>query len=279
MMLRFPQEAFGRKNYTIVRIALDTPPKFINVRGDYLNIVSLGTTADVTKVYIGINTTEADLPISEAVPVLTPFTYITIRWEPSENNKTLTLIVGGEAVFSQYREGVVLVGDLVNVAKDSTLRLLTNALKSVDADRLNANVKTTEIAIPIDIQYDAVGLPTLTRFGRSVSPAWVIGGEVTAPAAGTNLVSRTVSGGRTGYVYGLLITAGESNNFRLIWTSGGTSRSLRFTTASRGSILVVSPVPLNEGLPADGGTTVAVQNVNAGSSGVVYQVAILYGEV
>jgi hypothetical protein len=278
-MYRFPPEAFGRKNYTVVRITLDVPPKIIPVRGDYLNIVSLGTTCDLSKVYIGINTTEADLPLVEATPVLTPFTYITLRWESSENNKQLTLIVGGEAVFSQYKQGVTITGDLAGLAKEITLQAIKNALKSVDRDSLNINLKSTEIAIPVDLQYDAIGLPTLTRFGRSISPAWVYGSEVTAPAAGTNLVSKSVSSGKAGYVYGLLISTGESNDFKLVWTSGGTSRSLRIVLASKGSHLIVSPVALNEGYPADGGTTVAVQNVNAGSSGVVYQVAILYGEV
>jgi hypothetical protein len=122
-------------------------------------------------------------------------------------------------------------------------------------------------------------LATLKRWGRDVSPAWVAGSEVTAPDAGTALVSRTVSTGKTGYVYGFLITAGEANDFRLVWTSGGTARSLRVAFASRGTVILVSPVPVNEGLPADGGTSVAIQNVNAGSSGVVYQAAILYAEV
>jgi hypothetical protein len=122
-------------------------------------------------------------------------------------------------------------------------------------------------------------LATLVRWGRNVTPAWVYGSEVTAPAAGTNLVSKSVSSGKTGYVYGLLLSAGEANDFRLVWTSDGTSRSLRIVLASRGSVLIISPVPLNEGLGADGGTTVAIQNVNAGSSGVVYQAALLYAEV
>ena len=287
-MYRFPLEAYRRRNYTKVTITLDSPPKVVPVHGDYLAVVASETSADLSKVYVGINTTEADLPLVEAVPAFTPFSYLTLRWEPSENGKRVTLLVGGEAVFTQFKQYIIIVGDLAGLAKEATLRQLINALKSVDTDRLNVNVKTTEIAVPVDIQYDAAGLakdstlaavPTLTRFGRSVSPAWVIGSEVTAPAAGTNLVSRTVSSGKTGYAYGLLISAGEANDFKLVWTSGGASRSLRIAISSRGTILIVSPVPLNEGFPADGGTTVAVQNINAGSSGVVYQAALLYGEV
>jgi len=116
------------------------------------------------------------------------------------------------------------------------------------------------------------------RWGRDVAPAWIVGSEVTAPAAGTALVSRAVSSGRSGYVYGLLITAGEANEFQLRWTSGGVARSLHFALPGRGTLLYVLPVALNEGLPADGGSTISVVNVNAGSSGVVYQAAILYAE-
>jgi len=122
-------------------------------------------------------------------------------------------------------------------------------------------------------------LAKLARHGRSVSPSWVLGSEMTAPGAGTSLVSKTVTSGRTGYVYGLAVSAGEANDFKLVWTSGGTSRSYRIVLSTKGTVLLVSPVPVNEGLAADGGTTISVQNVNAGSSGVVYQAMLLYAEV
>jgi hypothetical protein len=180
--------------------------------------------------------------------------------------------------------------------------VLKNALASVGADKLRVSVVDALPLSPFNLaQVGGVALTgrdwssdfaklqnldvtltaqvALVRFGRGVSPVWVAGSEVTAPAAGTALVSRTVTSGKTGYVYGFLITAGEVNDFRLVWTSGGTARSLRIATASRGTVILVSPVPVNEGLPADGGTAVSVTNVNAGSSDVVYQVAILYAEV
>jgi hypothetical protein len=278
-MYRFPIEAYGRRNYTKISITLDSPPKVVPVHGDYLAVVASETTCDLSKVYVGINTTEADLPLVEAVPAFTPFSYLTLRWESSESGKKLTLLIGGEAVFSQYRQYIVVIGDLAGLAKEITLQAIKNALKSVGTDQLNVNLKGAEIAVPVDLQYDGVGLPVLTRFGRNIAVGWVIGSEVAAPAAGTSLVSRTVSSGKSGYVYGIMITAGESNDFKLVWTSGGTSRSLRVVLASRGSLLVVSQVPINEGFPADGGTVVSIANVNAGSSGIVYQAALLYGEV
>jgi hypothetical protein len=93
------------------------------------------------------------------------------------------------------------------------------------------------------------------------------------------LVSKSVTSGKTGYIYGFVITAGEANDFKINWTSGGTARSVRIATAARGSVVLISPTPVNEGLGADGGTSITITNVNAGSSGVVYQAALLYGEV
>ncbi|MEM1523612.1 MAG: hypothetical protein QXU69_11305 [Thermofilaceae archaeon] len=122
-------------------------------------------------------------------------------------------------------------------------------------------------------------LSKLLRWGRDVSPLWVHGGEVVAPAAGTALVSRIVSIGKVGYIYGFYISAGEANDFRINWTSGATAYSIRIVFPSKGSLQYVDFVPINEGLPADGGSTISITNVNSGSAGVVYQARILYAEV
>jgi len=122
-------------------------------------------------------------------------------------------------------------------------------------------------------------LARLLRWGRDVTPTWVHGAEVTAPAAGTALVSKTVSAGKQGFVYGFFISAGEANDFYINWTSGGTSYKRRIPLPSKGAVQYVDFVPLNEGLPADGGTNITITNVNAGSAGVAYQAAILYAEL
>ncbi|MEM4975845.1 MAG: hypothetical protein QXT64_00800 [Desulfurococcaceae archaeon] len=119
----------------------------------------------------------------------------------------------------------------------------------------------------------------LLRWGRDVSPFWVHGGEVTAPAAGTSLVSRTVSTGKSGYIYGFFISTGEANDFRINWTSGGTDISVRILFPGPGTLHYIDFTPINEGMPADGGSTVSITNVNAGSAGVVYQARLLYAEL
>ncbi|MEM1555454.1 MAG: hypothetical protein QXM54_02870, partial [Desulfurococcaceae archaeon] len=118
----------------------------------------------------------------------------------------------------------------------------------------------------------------LLRWGRNVSPFWVHGSEVTAPAANTALVSKTVSTGKAGYIYGFFISAGEANDFKINWTSGGTAYSTRIIFQGGGSLQYIDFCPLNEGLPADGGTTISITNVNAGSEGIVYQARIIYAE-
>jgi hypothetical protein len=118
-------------------------------------------------------------------------------------------------------------------------------------------------------------LSRLNRWGRDVTPAWVHGDEVTAPAAGTALVSWTVPVGKTGYIYGFYISAGEGNDFKVNWTSSGVAYSRRIIFPGKGTLHFVDVIAINEGLPADGGTSVTITNVNAGSAGIVYQAALL----
>jgi hypothetical protein len=119
----------------------------------------------------------------------------------------------------------------------------------------------------------------LVRWGREVSPAWVHGDEVTAPAAGTALVSWTVPDDKTGYIYGFFISAGEGNDFRVNWVSGGVVYSKLIMFPSKGTLHFTDIVALNEGLPADPGTSITITVVNDGSTGAVYQAALLVATV
>jgi hypothetical protein len=187
-------------------------------------------------------------------------------------------------------------------ASEATLSAIKNALASVGTDKIRTSVVDPLPESPLNLSKVAgtsltgrdwssdfaklqnldVALSVqanLKRWGRNVSPAWVHGNEVTAPPANTTLVSKTVTSGKFGYIYGFFISAGEANDFKINWTSGGTSYSRRIVFPSKGSLQYVDFVAFNEGLPADGGTNITITNVNAGSTGVVYQVAILYAEV
>jgi hypothetical protein len=125
----------------------------------------------------------------------------------------------------------------------------------------------------------AMAEPSTIRWGRNYEPSWVHGSEVTAPEANTTLVSKTVGTGKTGYIHGFLIAAQEGNDYLLSWVSGGSSYSIRIVCGGKGTVECVDPIPLNEGLPADAGSSITIKNVNAGGTGIVYQARLLYMEV
>jgi len=118
-----------------------------------------------------------------------------------------------------------------------------------------------------------------TRWGRLITPSWVHAAEVVAPLIGATLITKAVGVGKSGYIYGFFISAGEANNFLVNWTSGGVAKSKRIVFSGLGSIEAVDQVPLNEGLPADATTNVTITNVSAGGVGIVYQANLLYGEL
>jgi len=159
-------------------------------------------------------------------------------------------------------------------ASESTLSAIKNALASVGTDKILTkpdNPPALDVALSV--------LSRLIRWGRDVSPVWIHSGEVSAPTAGTALVSQTVSSGKVGFIYGFYITASEANDFLINWVTGGASKSIRIKFTGAGSLQYVDFIPLNEGLPADGGSSITITNVNAGSTGSVYQARLLYVEV
>jgi hypothetical protein len=147
------------------------------------------------------------------------------------------------------------------------------------SDLLGSLAKSSDLAKLQNLDVTLSLLARLERWGRDVTPAWVDGAEVTAPAAGTALVTKTVGTGKTGYLYGFFISAGEGNHFKINWTSGGSAKSRRIVLSGAGSVQYVDFIALNEGSPADAGTNITITNVNAGGTGTVYQASILYAEV
>jgi hypothetical protein len=118
----------------------------------------------------------------------------------------------------------------------------------------------------------------LIRWGRNVTPTWVHAAEQIAPGALTVLVTQAVTAGLSGFIYGFFVSVGEGNDFLINWTSATVAYSKRLVFGGGGVIQAVEGTPMNEGLPADGGTNVTITNVNAGGAGIVYQANILYAE-
>ena len=127
--------------------------------------------------------------------------------------------------------------------------------------------------------FDYRRIARLERWGRHVLPGWIFGDEVIAPAADTKLVSHSVSVGREGYIYGFEITAGETNDFKINWVSGGVSKSRRIIFGGKGTLHHIDFIAFNEKFPADAESEISITNINNGSGGVAYQTSLLIAEV
>lgn len=115
---------------------------------------------------------------------------------------------------------------------------------------------------------------SILRWGVAREPAWVSGTVTDNPGAGTALVSKTVTAGKTGRVFGLSITADEANTFDLY---ADAVKKAHFAMAAAGNIYVVLPAPMVDSLAV--GTVVAIKNVSAaGGAGKYYQAQLLYDE-
>jgi len=112
-----------------------------------------------------------------------------------------------------------------------------------------------------------------TRWGIPREPFWVDGGEASAPGAGTVLVTKTVSAGKTGRVFGVHITATEANRFQL---KSGTTVIKDWAIGAAGLIDIVLSMPLLDNQAA--ATVVTIVNVNAAGVGTTYQASLLYDE-
>ena len=187
--------------------------------------------------------------------------------------------IGGTALTARDWSGDLAKLQNLDVALSSRASETTLSGIKSQTDKLTFDA-SNRLAIqnPPNMDVTLSVLAKLQRFGRNISLSWVDGGEVTAPAAGTALVSRTVTTGKSGYIYGFFISAGEANNFKINWTSGTVAKSRRIVFTSAGTLQYVDFIAINEGVPADGGSTVSITNVNAGSTGIVYQACLLYGE-
>jgi len=126
-----------------------------------------------------------------------------------------------------------------------------------------------------------LGITTTRKllWGMDLEPQWELGGEQTAPGGDQTLVSKTISSGKKGYIFGFLLTATEANNFKLQWVNSGTQQNFRIVFASEGTIFVVSDRALNLGYPVDSGQYARIRTVNAGSAGSKYQAMLLVGEM
>lgn len=114
--------------------------------------------------------------------------------------------------------------------------------------------------------------PAQLRWGAAGEPSWENGSESTAPGAGTALVTKTVTAGKTLYLYGFHLCSAEGNEFRIYVDS---TVNKRYAMQVAGVLDIVMGVPL---LTATSGQVVTIKTVNGANAGMVYQASLLYYE-
>lgn len=212
-----------------------------------------------------------------------------VKANGQEYTRTIASNLATQITFAALPGGVVVAaGDIYAVKNIAAPPDVTDRwnrqLGQIDIARVLGVALSLANPLPVrsvaggafDISYS--NLSQMIRWRRQDDPFWVHAAEVVAPDAGTALVTRPVTAGTTGYIYGFFISAQEANDFLINWTSGAVARSLRFVFGGGGVIQDVEPVPLNEALSADAGTNITITNVNAGGVGRVYQARLLYME-
>ncbi len=120
-------------------------------------------------------------------------------------------------------------------------------------------------------------LSIILRWGHNTTPKWVLGGYVANPGAGSVLINISVPSGFMGYIYGFYLLSNEANDFKISWVSGGSANEYVITHGARGVTYYADTIPLNEGLPADSGSSIMVSVVNAGTGN--YRAGLLIGLV
>ena len=120
------------------------------------------------------------------------------------------------------------------------------------------------------------------RWGYPVEPIWTYSAVSTGPlAAGMVLLSRPVSSGYNGYIWGYFLSENDPNGnaFLIRWVNGTTVYQQMVVMNGPGTVNFVSAKTINDGLPASPNTTMAIQILNAASTNALYVVGILYGQV
>jgi hypothetical protein len=128
-----------------------------------------------------------------------------------------------------------------------------------------------------------IGLsPLIARFmrwGKVYEPTWVFGNIMYDIQENEELICKTISSGKKGYIHGFFITASEPNEFSITWISQGSFKQILIKLAGAGSVKDTSPIALNELTPADSNTDICILVKNEGSLNSYYQAGLLIGEL
>lgn len=112
-------------------------------------------------------------------------------------------------------------------------------------------------------------VPSLLRWGVAGEPDW-IGGVTTTPGAGTVLATKTVTGGKSGQIFGVIINSPFADIFTL---NDNAAMFLEYNIGANGSVIIISPVALQKALAA---THVITIKCAAGGTGAVLAKFLYY---
>ncbi len=143
------------------------------------------------------------------------------------------------------------------------------------------NVQVSKITSFGAAEIDAGTLDASINFGRNVRPTWVHADISSNAGAKSALVTKTVTSGKKGFIYGWeIVSEDTSNNFQLNWISDGVGKRLLIVFAGSGNTMAeYRGAALNEGFPADAGTNVDISNNVAAQANKRLQARLLYAEV
>jgi len=113
----------------------------------------------------------------------------------------------------------------------------------------------------------------LIQYGISRTPIWINGTNRTAPTTTTDLVTTTVSTGKTGRIFGWQIIAPEGNEF--ILNIGVTAYRIG-ALPSAGVIIATFDRAIFDNIAA--GIVINIRVAIAGGAGKVYRADLLYDE-
>ena len=248
------------RSYTVIPLVLRSQVE-IDINGDWFGLLSYESDLNLDNVLVSFNNNYSWLPLSAiGAGVITPFEKIFIQ-TTTEVGKSLSLLIGGQAKFSLASQGVTISRDLVGLAREATL----------DAISTNVGIITTNINYPLN----------QIRWGQPVEPNWVYGVVTTGPTAGAVLVSQGVSSGYNGYIWGYFLSTNDTagNTFLIKWTYNNTTYQQMVVFGGAGTVNFITNKAVNSGLPAQGGSTMAISILNAGSTNALYMAGLLWGQV
>jgi len=170
--------------------------------------------------------------------------------------------------------GVVYGSQGQQLLQRATTYDLLVQLRTAGAEYDARQIRALTSADVVTVQQTNIALlQSYTRWGIPREPVWINGTNQTAPGTSTDLVTKTVTGGKTGRIFGWHIIADEAKEF--ILNVGATAYRIG-ALSGEGVIFIESASPVFDNIAAT--TVINIRVASAGASGKVYRADLFYDE-